>query len=222
MNDSVTIVLFATMDDIREKGVNLREGLERFKADPYVHELIKGSELREYESHIIADGGRSKMNQLYTDGVLLCGDAGAIVNDMYTGVPSCMLSGIKAAETVAYARQQRRYDAATLAKYEEILYTTGLPRIMFNARTFSDFMVKSGWKNLGTFDDKLFDFGWEADPRGLQLPRARALPRSPQGLRRLRRALCPKEVAQMDAGADGRRRRQADGLDEEAKIRRAK
>jgi electron transfer flavoprotein-quinone oxidoreductase len=161
MNDSVTIVLFATMDDIREKGVNLREGLERFKDHPYIHEFIKGSELREYESHIIADGGRLKMNQLYTDGVLLCGDAGAIVNDMYTGVPSCMLSGIKAAETVAYAKQQRRYDAATLAKYKEILYTTGLPRIMFNARTFSDFMVKSGWKNLGTFDGKLFDFGWD-------------------------------------------------------------
>jgi electron transfer flavoprotein-quinone oxidoreductase len=157
LNDSVAVVLLVPMDAIRE-GKNVRECMEELKTHPYIHAHIKGSKLREYESHIIADGGRLRLNQLYTDGVLLCGDAGSTVNEMYTGVPSCMLSGVKAAETVAYAKQQRRYDAETLAKYKEFLYTTGLPRVMFNARHLSDFMAKSGMKNMGTFADKLFDF----------------------------------------------------------------
>lgn len=81
------------------------------------------------------------------------------VNDIYTGVPSCILSGVKAAETVAYAKQQRRYDAATRAKYKDFLYTTGLPKMIFNARVFSDFMAKSGMKNMGAFADKAFTEG---------------------------------------------------------------
>jgi electron transfer flavoprotein-quinone oxidoreductase len=158
MNDSVTLGLLLPLDAIRDKGLNVRDCMEGLKAHPYIHEFIKGASLREYAAHMLSDGGRLKMNDLYTDGVLLCGEAGGVLNDMYTGVPSCMLSGMKAAETVAYAKRRRRYDAETLAEYKEFLYTTGLPRVMFNARTFSDFMVKSGWKHMGKFDDNLFDF----------------------------------------------------------------
>ncbi len=161
MNDAVALVQLIPMDAIRE-GKNVRECMESLKAHPYIHARIKGSKLREYDSHIIADGGRLRLNQLYTGGVLLCGDAGSTVNDMYTGVPSCMLAGVKAAETVAYAKQQRRYDAETLAKYKDFLYTTGLPKMMFNARYFSDFLAKSGMKNMGIFMDKAFDFAEEA------------------------------------------------------------
>lgn len=156
-NDSVSICLFAPIDALKERGVNLRERLEVFKAHPYVHSLIGGSELREYEAHILADGGRIKMDHLYSGGVLLCGEAGGFNSAMWVGVPSGMLSGIKAAEAVASAKRRGRYDAEALSCYVDLLYETGLPRMLHSARSFSDFMVKSARKHMETFSDNLLE-----------------------------------------------------------------
>ena len=143
MKDAVTLTLFAPMDAMRE-GCNLRERMEMFKEHPYVARFIKDGKLREYEAHILADGGRIKLDQLYTDGVLLCGEAGGFNSNAWVGVPCGMLSGMKAAEAVALAKQKGRYDAETLSCYKDVLYTTGLPRTLYLAKSMSDFMVKRG------------------------------------------------------------------------------
>jgi len=156
-NDSVSISLFAPVDAVRERGVNLRERLEDFKAHPYVNALVGGSTLREYEAHILADGGRMKIDSLFGDGVLLCGEAGGFNSSMWVGVPSGMLSGIKAAEAVVSARRKGRYDAEALSCYRDLLFETGLPRMLFNARTVSDFLDRSARKNTEVFTDSLFD-----------------------------------------------------------------
>ncbi len=161
-NDSVSICLFAPVDALKAKGVSLRDRLEDFKAHPYVSSLIKESRLREYEAHILADGGRIKTDRLYSGGVLLCGEAGGFNSTMWIGVPSGMLSGLKAADAVAAAKRLGRYDADALSCYVDYLYETGLPRMLYNARTFSDFMVKSARRHMETFTDNLFDFMTES------------------------------------------------------------
>jgi len=155
-NDSVSIVLFSPVDALKEKGVNLRERLEDFKAHPYINSLLKDAVLREYEAHILADGGRIKMDRLYSGGVLLCGEAGGFNSSMWIGVPSGMLSGLKAAEAVALAKSRRRYDAETLSCYKDLLYETGLPRMLCNARWMSDFMETKAKKHMESFTDNLF------------------------------------------------------------------
>lgn len=155
-NDSVSIVLFSPVDAIKENGVNLRERLELFKAHPYISSLLAGSRLREYESHILSDGGRLKMRDLYSDGVLLCGEAGGFNSSMWIGVPSGMLSGLKAAEAVAWAKRRGRFDRESLSRYEELLYETGLPRMLYNARGTSDFLAGPGRKHMAGFTENLF------------------------------------------------------------------
>jgi electron transfer flavoprotein-quinone oxidoreductase len=156
-HDSVSLCLFAPVDALKERGTNLRERMEDFKAHPYIDALIKGAKPREYEAHILSDGGRIKLDRLYSGGVLLCGEAGGFNSSMWIGVPSGMLSGLKAAETVALAKSRGRYDAETLACYKDFLYETGLPRMLYNARNYSDFMVKSARKHMESFTDNLFD-----------------------------------------------------------------
>ena len=157
MNDSVAIVLFAPVETIKQQGVSLRDRLEDFKEHPYIKKYIEGAKLREYEAHIIPDGGRLKLDQLYTDGVLLCGEAGGFNSTMWIGVPSGMLSGIKAAEAVARAKKLGRYDAETLSVYKDLLFETGLPRMLYDARNFSNWFVTSARRNMEEFTDNMFD-----------------------------------------------------------------
>jgi flavin-dependent dehydrogenase len=161
MRDSVTLTLFAPMDAMKE-GLNLRERMEQFKEHPYVARFIKDAKLREYEAHILADGARIKMDKLYTDAVLLCGEAGGFNSNSWVGVPSGMLSGIKAAEAVALARRKGRYDAETLSCYRDILYTTGLPRMLYFAKSMSDFMARRGKPHMQSFTENLVDYLTEA------------------------------------------------------------
>ncbi|MFH1150207.1 MAG: FAD-dependent monooxygenase [Actinomycetota bacterium] len=155
-SDAVSVCLFVPVDAVKEARVNLRERLEDLKTHPYLHALVRDSKLREYEAHILADGGRMKVDRLYGDGVLLCGEAGGFNSGMWIGVPSGMLSGLKAAEAVARARRTGRYDAEALSCYREILFETGLPRMLYNATRYSDFMVSSARKHMEKFTDNLF------------------------------------------------------------------
>lgn len=156
-HDSVSVCLFAPVDSMRERRVNLRERMEDLKDHPYIESLLRGSSLREYDAHILADGGRIPTDQLYSDGVLLCGEAGGFNSAMWIGVPSGMLSGLKAAEAVARARRKGDYSAESLSAYRDILFETGLPRMLLGARGFSDFLVKSARKNMEGFTENLFD-----------------------------------------------------------------
>lgn len=161
-DDTVSIALFAPVQSIREKGVNLRERIEDFKSHPYIGSFLSDSRLREYEAHILSDGGRLKMGSLYSDGVLLCGEAGGFNSGMWVGVPPGMLSGLKAAQAVAFAKRKGRYDAETLSCYVDFLHQTGLPRMLYRARRFSDFMVNWAGNRMERFTDNLFDFTGEA------------------------------------------------------------
>jgi electron transfer flavoprotein-quinone oxidoreductase len=160
--DSVSIAIFSSVDALKERGVNLRERLEELKAHPYINSLVKGAKLREYEAHIISDGGRIKMDRLYSGGVLLCGEAGGFVSSLYVGVPPSMLSGLKAAEAVAEAKRRGRYDAETLACYKDYLYETGLPRMLCNARSTSNFIVNKVRKHMEGFTENLFELAVDA------------------------------------------------------------
>ncbi len=156
-NDSVSICLFAPVDALKAGAVNLRERLEDFKAHPYVEPLVRGSRLREYEAHVLAGGGRIKTDNLYSGGVLLCGEAGGFNSAMWIGVPTGMLSGLKAAEAVAAAKRMGRFDSEALSCYRDLLFETGLPRMLRNARSFSGFMAKSARKHMNAFTEDLFD-----------------------------------------------------------------
>ena len=149
-NDSVTINAFGWVDALRDRGVDLHERLQMSKEHPFIGQLIDGATIREYQAHLFSDGGLVKFGNLYSDGVLLCGDAGSFFVS-YWGVPSGMLSGLMAAETVALARKKGDYSAKTMGKYIAFLEKTSLARSLYQNRRTSDYLAESGRKNLPTY-----------------------------------------------------------------------
>ena len=100
---------------------------------------------------MLPDGGWIKPENLYADGVILCGEAGGFNTYSWVGVPPGMLSGMMAAKAIALAKQKRDYSAGTLGGYIDFLNQTALPDEMAKSKKTSDFLIKSGRKNIGRY-----------------------------------------------------------------------
>ena len=72
----------------------------------------------EYGAHIIPEGGWKDMPQLYTDGVLVAGDAASMVNALHwEGTNMAIVAGKAAAETAIEAHQKKDFSAKSLSSY---------------------------------------------------------------------------------------------------------
>ena len=146
--DTISLAIFGWMDKLRENGIDLSGRLQRLKEHPFVASLVAGGVTREYQAHMISNGGRMNFGKLYSHGVLLCGEAGGFNDYAYIGVPPGMLSGMMAAETIKNAIRMKDYSADALSGYVSWLEKTGLARMLYNARKASDYLVDHGKANL--------------------------------------------------------------------------
>ncbi len=123
--DSVSVGLVLGMKDLRQKGLKPYDVLDAFKRHPALTGMLRGGEVLEYAAHVVSTGDlRGLPNELYADGLLLAGEAaGLLLNagKAIQGMDYAMRSGILAAETVAEARRQNDFSAATLKAYRAAL-----------------------------------------------------------------------------------------------------
>ena len=120
--DSVSIGLGVTLDDLTAGKVKPYELLDELKAHPAIAPLIKGGDLLEYSAHLIPEGGYKKMPQLYSDGVMVTGDAAMLVNNLHwEGTNLAMISGKLAGETALIALKQNDFSASMLSRYQKKL-----------------------------------------------------------------------------------------------------
>ena len=141
--DSVSLAVFARLDELKRKKIKLHEQFEMLKQHPYIDNLSKGATLREYEAHLLPDGGRVKPKNLYGNGVLLCGEAGGITDTITgMGIPTCMLSGMMAAETIEDAVKKKDFSKRTLKNYLKYLDSTALIDMVHESRKASDYSGK--------------------------------------------------------------------------------
>ena len=117
--------------------------LEQFKQRPEISPLIEGGELVEYSAHAIPEGGISSMPKLYSDGILVTGDAAGFALNMgmiVRGMDLAMASGAIAAETIKSAKTRNDYSASSLSTYEQMLSKSF---VLKDLRTF-----RNVWKVL--------------------------------------------------------------------------
>lgn len=108
----------------REPKLEVHELLEDFKARPEMRNLIAGGELVEYSAHVIPEGGINAVPRLYSDGIVVVGEAAGLgLNMLLTvrGMEFAVASGVMAAQAILEARERQDYSAASLARYEELL-----------------------------------------------------------------------------------------------------
>lgn len=98
--------------------------LELFKAHPAVAPLVRGGTLREYSAHLIPEGGWRMIPDLYTNGMMVAGDAAAfcLATGIYIeGINYAIQSGLSAGDAAIVACKRRDFSRQTLAAYPEFL-----------------------------------------------------------------------------------------------------
>lgn len=136
--NSVSIGLGVALNELVEKSLRPYDLLDKLKQHPEIAPLIKGGELLEYSAHLIPEGGYKKIPALVSNGVMVCGDAAMLVNNMHwEGTNLAMISGKLAAETAIIALGKGDYTAQSLSRYQEMLENSF---IIKDLRTYKDLM----------------------------------------------------------------------------------
>jgi electron transfer flavoprotein-quinone oxidoreductase len=193
--ESVSIGLVAHLDSLKASGKAPYDVLNEFLQHPSVRKLIKGGTPLEYSAHLISEGGFKAIPQIYTDGMMMAGDAAGLC---YTnglnleGINFAMTSGVLAAETAIKALEAGDYSAKTLSLYKKKLDDSF---IMKDMKTFKN---AAGMMHM----ERLF----QTYPQVLagimeKVYRVDGVPRSK--LLRLARKEALKEVGIKDLIADG-------------------
>ena len=149
-DETISIGLGITLNELVENNLTPYELLEGVKNHPTIAPLIKGGELVEYSAHLIPEGGYKKIPTLYSDGVMIVGDAGMLVNNLHwEGTNLAMISGKLAGETAVLAIKNGDYSKKQLSKYQEKLEKSF---IMKDLRTYRNLMSSAHDRRNSFFD----------------------------------------------------------------------
>jgi electron transfer flavoprotein-quinone oxidoreductase len=139
--DCVSVGVGVTLEALREAGIKPYELLQRYMNHPMIAPLIAGGRLMEYGAHIIPEGGWKDMPQLYTDGVLVAGDAASMVNALHwEGTNMAIIAGKSAAETAIEAHQKKDFSAKSLSSYRTRLDKRFIMTDLHQYRNLSHFL----------------------------------------------------------------------------------
>ena len=123
--DTISFGVGAIMSDLaKTKSYNMpMQLLDWMKQHPSIQPLLEGSALREYTAHLIPEGGYYRIPPLYTDGMMVAGDAAMLVNALnWEGTNFAMFSGKYAGQTAVDTKKMGgNYSAANLSKYRGYL-----------------------------------------------------------------------------------------------------
>jgi electron transfer flavoprotein-quinone oxidoreductase len=122
--ESLSVGIVVQLNALTEKEVSANDLLEDFKRHPEVENLLADGQLVEYSAHLVPVGGKAMMPTLFTDGMLVAGDAAGLTLTtglVLEGANFAMASGKAAAETVIQAKKTEDFSKQSLAHYPELL-----------------------------------------------------------------------------------------------------
>jgi electron transfer flavoprotein-quinone oxidoreductase len=147
--ESLSLGVVVQLKALIENKLKSVELLESFKEHPTVREWIKGGTPVEYSTHLVPAGGLRMVPQLCTNGMLVAGDAAALVlatGRALEGLNFALASGIAAAETVKLAKEKGDFGQKTLSGYAKLLSQSfvvqdlvrfyGAPQFLENPRLY--------------------------------------------------------------------------------------
>ncbi|MCC5927496.1 MAG: FAD-dependent oxidoreductase [Bacteroidetes bacterium] len=126
--DTISIGLVLNLKSMREnmsQDKKIYDVLTHFKSHSAVKDMLRGGEVVEYSAHVVSTGDeRALPKELYTDGVLLAGEAANLLlnsGKAIQGMDYAMESGILAAESVIEAKEKNDFSKTTLSSYRKKL-----------------------------------------------------------------------------------------------------
>lgn len=149
---SISLGLVCTLSDIGRSEKSLPQMLEDFKQHPVIKPLIKDGKLVEYSGHMVPEAGISMVPKLFSDGVVVVGDAaGLVINTGYMvrGMDLAIASGEAAAKAIIQAKEKADFSSQSLSSYQQLLEQSFVmkdlelykkaPELMSNLRIFNEY-----------------------------------------------------------------------------------
>ena len=118
--DSININIGMPIAALSTAGIKPYELLVRLKKHPLMTPLLAGGITLEYGSSVIPEGGYHAIPELVHPGLVIIGDAAALVNGTH-GFNLAMWSGFFAAKAACQAKLSRDFSAARLSLYRKLL-----------------------------------------------------------------------------------------------------
>ncbi len=179
--ETLSVGLVFHLDALKKSGSAPYDLFERFLALDPVRKTLKGAQLVEYSAHVLPEGGYKMVPRLFTDGMLIAGDAAGLC---YTnglnqeGMNLAATSGFHAAETICDAFEKGDFSSRRLAEYETRLKGSFVLQdmktfekavdLMHNERLFSVYPALVGtileelYRSDGKPRKKMGRIGWDA------------------------------------------------------------
>lgn len=143
---SIGLVLF--LDEACKKiGKHVFDVLEDFKQIPAIKSIVSDGALVEYGAHLTPEAGLDMSPpKLYSDGLLIAGDAGGLLLNLgYTvrGVDFAAYSGYLAAKAILAAHGRGSYSSENLSIYQKLLEESFIMRELRRHRGVSKILRSS-------------------------------------------------------------------------------
>jgi electron transfer flavoprotein-quinone oxidoreductase len=120
--ESIAIGIGASLEDLAKLKLKPYELLDKMKEHPKFKNLLKDGELLEYSAHLIPEGGYKGIPTIYSDGVMIVGDAAMFVNGIhFEGTNFALISGKFAGETAVEALNKQDFSSKQLSLYKKKL-----------------------------------------------------------------------------------------------------
>jgi electron transfer flavoprotein-quinone oxidoreductase len=122
--DSLSVGVVVQLNALLKNQVKASDLIDEFKEHPAVRPLWRNGETLEYSAHLIPVSGIEMMPKLYADGIVVAGDAAAMVLGtglILEGANFAMAAGIAAGETVIRAKEKGDFTSSSLNNYEQLL-----------------------------------------------------------------------------------------------------
>jgi electron transfer flavoprotein-quinone oxidoreductase len=118
--NTLSVGVAVLLSHLMELKLKPYELLDEFKSHPYVAPLLEGGKVKEYQAHLIPEGGYASIPPLVSKGVLAVGDAAMLC--LYPeGTNMAMASGMIAGEVLARAKKNDDFSDNRLSEYRKQL-----------------------------------------------------------------------------------------------------
>jgi electron-transferring-flavoprotein dehydrogenase len=137
MRDRIIDIGLAVGLDYRDPNIDPHHEFQRFKTHPLISELLKDGKLIRYGAKAMPVGGWYTMPRLSTDGALIVGDSGGMLNgERLKGIHIAIRAGMLAAETILEALIAGDFTLKTLGVYERRVKESPAGRELYKSRNF--------------------------------------------------------------------------------------
>jgi electron-transferring-flavoprotein dehydrogenase len=126
--------------DHTDARLSVHDVLQEFKLHPRVRKILEGGRRVAWGAKAIPEGGYWALPKLHAPGMVICGDAGGMVNvPRLKGIHYAIRSGMLAAETIY---RQLRAGSSDFSAYEEAVHASEIGRDLWESRNMKQPFAK--------------------------------------------------------------------------------